>query len=118
MIFLVSFLYLSFFIFYFPFSFVVLGDWGVLVMTISLCVWCNFYFWNVGCRSLRRDDMASDQFLVTWDMLIICGLNKILLKSLLLWNLSEGLIGVTVARLSTITVDLVSGLFCSVWNRY
>jgi len=71
MIFLVSFLYLSFFIFYFPFSFVDLGVWGVLVMTIGLCVWCNFYFWNVGCRSLRRDDMTSDQFLVTWDMWII-----------------------------------------------
>ena len=38
MTFLVFFLYLSFFIFYFLFSLVVLGDWGVLVMMIGLCV--------------------------------------------------------------------------------
>src|SRR6266487_4346463 len=68
MTFLVSFSFTCRFIFIFSISF---GRWGVLDRMIGFVVWCNFSFWDVGCRSLRRDDMTSDQFLVTWDMWII-----------------------------------------------
>ena len=55
--------FLVFFFFYLSFYFVFsisFGGWGVLDMTIGFVVWCYFSFWDVGCRSLRRDDMTSD----------------------------------------------------------